>query len=121
MPMYTSPVPIGEMTASMSRMLASQPAPMAAIGTAGSAAIAGLRWSDYLSAYAGELKKQGRSCILLWMAGGPSQFESFDMKPDAPAEIRGDFKPIKTNVPGIGLTDLLPHTLLRGNARGETP
>src|SRR4051794_28373585 len=66
---------------------------------AGSAAVAGLRWSDYLGAWAGELKRQGKACILLWMAGGPSQFETFDPKPGAPGQ--GPTKAIPTSVPGI--------------------
>jgi hypothetical protein len=41
------------------------------------------------------------SCILIWMDGGPSHYETFDPKPEAPAEIRGNFKPIATKVPGI--------------------
>ncbi|WP_148594888.1 DUF1501 domain-containing protein [Aquisphaera giovannonii] len=41
------------------------------------------------------------SCILVWMDGGPSHYETFDPKPDAPAEIRGEFRPIETSVPGI--------------------
>jgi len=70
---------------------------------AGSAAVAGLRWSDYLSAYAAELKKQGRSCILLWMAGGPSQFETFDPKPGAATQ--GPTKAIPTSVSGIQIAE----------------
>jgi hypothetical protein len=42
-----------------------------------------------------------RSCILIWLDGGPTHYETFDPKPDAPAEIRGQFKPIDTKVPGI--------------------
>jgi RNA polymerase sigma factor (sigma-70 family) len=49
-----------------------------------------------------------RSCILLWMSGGPSQLDTFDLKPNAPAEIRGEFKPIATNVPGIEISEHLP-------------
>lgn len=41
------------------------------------------------------------SCILVWMDGGPSHYETFDPKPDAPAEIRGDYDPIATSVPGM--------------------
>ena len=70
---------------------------------AGSAAIAGLRWSDYLSAYAAELKKQNRRCILLWMAGGPSQFETFDPKPGAATQ--GPTKAIATNSSGIQIAE----------------
>ncbi len=42
-----------------------------------------------------------RSCILVWMDGGPTHYETFDPKPDAPAEIRGEFLPIATRVPGV--------------------
>ena len=42
-----------------------------------------------------------KSCILLMLVGGPSHLDTWDMKPDAPAHIRGPFRPIKTNVPGI--------------------
>ncbi|MEW4566645.1 DUF1501 domain-containing protein [Tautonia sp. JC769] len=41
------------------------------------------------------------SCILVWMDGGPSHYETFDPKPEAPAEIRGDYDPIATTVPGM--------------------
>jgi len=42
-----------------------------------------------------------KSVIILWMRGGPSQHDMWDPKPDAPVEIRGEFKPISTSVPGI--------------------
>ncbi len=45
--------------------------------------------------------KAKTSCILIWMDGGPSHYETFDPKPGAPKEIRGDYKPIQTSVPGI--------------------
>src|SRR3954464_15484351 len=48
------------------------------------------------------------SVILFWMWGGPSQFETYDPKPDAPAEIRGPFRPISTAVPGLDLCELFP-------------
>jgi hypothetical protein len=48
------------------------------------------------------------SVILLWLPGGPPHMETYDMKPDAPAEYRGDFRPIKTNVPGIDVCEHLP-------------
>jgi hypothetical protein len=70
---------------------------------ASGAAVAGLRWADSLGAYAGELKRQGRSCILLWMAGGPSQFETFDPKPGA--ETQGPTKAIPTAVPGVQVAE----------------
>lgn len=46
--------------------------------------------------------------IFIWLPGGPPHLETFDMKPDAPSEYRGDFKPIKTNVPGIEICEHLP-------------
>ncbi len=49
-----------------------------------------------------------RACILLWLSGGPSQLDTFDPKPDAPAEIRSPFAPIGTSVPGIQVTELFP-------------
>jgi hypothetical protein len=51
-----------------------------------------------------------RSCIVLFYYGGPSHLDTFDMKPDAPQEIRGEFKPISTSVPGIQVSEHLPHT-----------
>ena len=53
---------------------------------------------------------RAKSVIYLYMSGGPSQYETFDPKPDAPAEIRGSFSPISTNVPGTQICELLPRT-----------
>lgn len=55
-------------------------------------------------------KPKAKSCILIWLDGGPSHLETFDPKPDAPADVRGPFESIATNVPGIGLTEVLPRT-----------
>ncbi|MEK7830677.1 MAG: DUF1501 domain-containing protein, partial [Acidobacteriota bacterium] len=49
------------------------------------------------------------NCIFLMLLGGPSQVDTWDMKPNAPAEIRGPYKPIKTNVPGIEISEIFPH------------
>jgi hypothetical protein len=53
---------------------------------------------------------RAKNVLFLWLQGGPPQHETFDPKPDAPAEIRGEFKPIATNVPGIHISELLPRT-----------
>ncbi|HAA52050.1 MAG TPA: DUF1501 domain-containing protein, partial [Planctomycetaceae bacterium] len=53
---------------------------------------------------------QARSTIMIWLNGGPSHVDLWDMKPDAPAEIRGPFQPIPTSAPGIRLCQHLPHT-----------
>jgi hypothetical protein len=49
-----------------------------------------------------------KSVILIWLRGGASHIDSFDLKPDAPAEIRGEFKPIRTSVGGIDFCEHLP-------------
>jgi hypothetical protein len=54
--------------------------------------------------------KKDISCILLWQSGGCGHLDTFDLKPDAPKEIRGEFKPIPTNVPGIQICEHLPFT-----------
>lgn len=52
---------------------------------------------------------QAKSCILLFLYGSPSQLETFDPKPDAPEQIRGELKSIPSNVPGLDVCELLPH------------
>lgn len=52
--------------------------------------------------------KPGTSVILLWLPGGPPHMETFDLKPGAPSEYRGPYRPIKTNVPGIEVCEHLP-------------
>jgi hypothetical protein len=54
------------------------------------------------------------SVILFWMWGGPSQFETFDPKPDAPSEYRGPFRPIHTTVPGMDVCELFPRLASQG-------
>src|SRR5262249_40884154 len=44
---------------------------------------------------------KAKSCILIWMDGGPTHFETFDPKPDAPEEYRGEFKTVATKLPGV--------------------
>jgi hypothetical protein len=56
----------------------------------------------------GRSAESDTSVILIWLPGGPPQMETYDMKPDAPVEYRGDFRPIKTNIPGINVCELLP-------------
>lgn len=64
-------------------------------------------WFGHLAARAAE-HPQAKSCILLWMNGGPSHLDTFDLKPEAKSNIRGDFKPIDTSVPGIQISEHLP-------------
>lgn len=53
---------------------------------------------------------RAKSVIFLFLSGGPSQYETFDPKPEAPVEIRGAFAPIATKVPGVQICELLPRT-----------
>lgn len=53
--------------------------------------------------------RRPKSCILLWMLGGPSHIDMYDLKPDAPTEIRGELNPIQTRIPGIELGELMPN------------
>ncbi|MFA6544871.1 MAG: DUF1501 domain-containing protein [Limisphaerales bacterium] len=78
---------------------------------------AGLGFADLLrlrADAAGTVKSAGQSSgkrvnvIMVWQDGGPSHYESFDPKPDAPSEIRGQFKSIKTAVPGIHFSEGVP-------------
>jgi hypothetical protein len=67
------------------------------------------------------------SVIFLFLHGGPSQLETYDLKPTAPSEIRGPCQPIQTNVPGMDVCELLPlhakaahrFTLIRSCTHGE--
>jgi hypothetical protein len=55
--------------------------------------------------------RQDTSVIFVWLPGGPPHMEMYDMKPDAPAEYRGEFRPVPTNVPGLDVCELMPfHT-----------
>jgi hypothetical protein len=60
-------------------------------------------------------KPLARSCVLFILHGGPSQLDTWDMKPNAPVEVRGEFKPIATNVPGIHIVEHLPQLARRAN------
>ncbi len=53
----------------------------------------------------GSVTGPAKACILIWLDGGPSHYETFDPKPDAPQEIRGEFNPIATKVPGVNFSE----------------
>jgi len=100
---------------------------------AGLAGLAGLTLPGLLrtraeALLAGESLRGRKSVILLWMAGGPSHIDTWDVKPEAPSEIRGPFKAIPTKLPGVRLCEHLPRqaammnklTLIRSvDARGS--
>src|SRR5437764_13029983 len=53
-------------------------------------------------------KRIARSAILIWLSGGASHIDTWDMKPDAPVEYRGEFRPVATSAPGVRLCEHLP-------------
>ncbi|MCI0378190.1 MAG: DUF1501 domain-containing protein [Gemmataceae bacterium] len=76
----------------------------------GGLAFAGLSLADVLRLRANDSSGTGRnkSVIMIWLRGGPSHIDSYDMKPNAPAEVRGEFRPIPTNVTGIQICEHMP-------------
>lgn len=79
---------------------------------AGALSVLGLGLSDFLAlrsvAKEAGIEAQDRAVIFVWLPGGPAHLDTYDMKPDAPVEIRGDFRPIRTNVPGMEICELFP-------------
>ena len=95
--------------------------------TAGAAAFTGLGMGELLRLQASAADSAGRNApintaggdepavIFLWLPGGPPHMETFDMKPAAPEDYRGAFRPIKTNVPGIDICEHLPQLARRAD------
>jgi hypothetical protein len=80
----------------------------------GGLGLCGVTMLDVLRAQAATAPEPARTAkakhlICVWLGGGPPHTDMFDMKPDAPAEYRGEFRPIKTNVPGIDVCELMPN------------
>src|SRR5262245_15562205 len=70
-------------------------------------------WLGDLAARAAESNraaegKQPKSCIVLWMTGGPSHLDTFDLKPEAPSNVRGEYKPIDTSISGVEISEHFP-------------
>jgi uncharacterized protein (DUF1501 family) len=84
---------------------------------AGFLSVAGLTLPDYLRARAAQSAPttDEKSVILIWLDGGPSQLETFDPKPEAPAEYRGPFGVCKTAIPGVCVSSLMPGVARRIN------
>jgi uncharacterized protein (DUF1501 family) len=77
----------------------------------GALGVGGLTLADLLRVRAQGAGKAGlpaRAIIMVYLNGGPSHIDLYDMKPDAPVEFRGEFKPIRTNVPGFDICELMP-------------
>jgi hypothetical protein len=74
----------------------------------GSLALGGLALPEILRGEAVSGKRTAKGVIMVLLPGGPTHLDTFDLKPDAPAEIRGEFRPIASNVPGLEVCELLP-------------
>ncbi len=76
---------------------------------AGSISSLGLTLPRFLAARAGgAVQDRDVNCIMLFLVGGPSHIDTWDPKPHAPAEVRGPFRPARTNVPGMQITEIFP-------------
>jgi len=95
------------------------------LGAMGVGGISASGWMNVLAGHAAETQAKHKSCILLYMSGGPSHKDTFDLKPDS--DGAGEFKPISTNVSGIQISEHFPKfakwmhksALLRGMSTGE--
>ncbi|HYT90810.1 MAG TPA: DUF1501 domain-containing protein [Gemmataceae bacterium] len=77
----------------------------------GGASLCGVNLLDLVRARAsasGGRSTRATQMICVWMAGGPPHIDMFDMKPNAPVDYRGEFRPIRTNVPGLDVCELMP-------------
>src|SRR5690349_5601519 len=77
----------------------------------GGASLCGVNMLDLLrsqAAAAGRPTATAKQMICVWMAGGPPHIDMFDMKPDAPEDYRGEFRPIRSNVLGLDVCELMP-------------
>src|SRR5438132_6597529 len=96
---------------------------------AGTLSLTGLGLPQLLQTRAADKpgRKRAKACILLFMWGGPAHQDTWDLKPETPAEYRGEFKPIATKVPGLQISEHLPrlarHTdklaLIRSMTHGD--
>ena len=82
---------------------------LAALGTG----FPGLLHLRKASAETHSVRQSAKNCILIWLDGGPSHLETFDIKPDAPAEVRGPLEAISSTVPGIQVSECLPESAKR--------
>ena len=108
--MNPAPPPIHSHCTGVSRRTAIQAGAIGLLGL-GMNHLSGLR----AMAAPGAPPRRAKSVIYIFLSGGLAQHESFDMKPDAPLEIRGEFQPIRTSVPGIHICEHLPELAKRAH------
>jgi uncharacterized protein (DUF1501 family) len=94
----------------------------------GVAGFCGSSWLSAVAAHAAATGRKYKSCILLFMRGGPTHIDTFDPKPDAPADYRSRWNPIATSAPGIQVSELFPNlarqmqhaALIRGMSHNDS-
>src|SRR5262245_34682652 len=74
----------------------------------GGLGLGGLTLADLFRVRCSAASGAPKSVIMIYLPGGPSHIDMYDMRPDAPAEIRGEFRPIRTSVPGMDVCELMP-------------
>ena len=88
----------------------------------GGLALGGLSLPQILRAEAvSGIRQSHKAIIMIFLPGGPPHQDMFDLKMDAPSEIRGEFKPIQTNVPGIEICEHLPRIAAHDGQAGSDP
>lgn len=81
----------------------------------GGLALGGLTLPEMLRAEQPHVAGKAKGIIMILLPGGPPHLDTFDLKPDAPVEVRGEFRPIATSVPGLDVCELLPRLAARAD------
>ena len=100
-------IPFGKLSSNCSKVSRRDALTVGATGLFGGLSLPGLL--NMQANAATEKSAKAKSCIFIMLEGGPSHIDMWDLKPDAPDEIRGPFHPISTNVPGTQIGNIMPY------------
>ena len=100
-------IPFGRLSKNCSKVSRRDALTVGATGLFGGLSLPGLL--NLQANAANTVSPKAKSCIFIMLEGGPSHIDMWDLKPDAPAEIRGPFHPISTNVPGTQIGNIMPY------------
>ena len=118
-------IPFGRLSKNCSKVSRRDALTVGATGLFGGLSLPGLL--NLQANAANTVSPKAKSCIFIMLEGGPSHIDMWDLKPDAPAEIRGPFHPISTNVPGTQIGNIMPYcskiadkyTIMRSHSHGD--